>query len=84
MPTKMLVFIRILLVIKFPIVTPINGIMKWYTPTINDNNSLSFFVIPCVPYINANEKASIDRLTAIKNIVIIFNLITYLNICIDF
>ena len=28
MPTKMLVFIRILLVIKFPIITPINGIMK--------------------------------------------------------
>lgn len=84
MPTKMLVFIRILLVIKFPIITPIKGIMKWYTPTINDNNSLSFFVIPCVPYISANEKASIDRLTAIKNIVIIFNLITYLNICIDF
>ena len=84
MPTKMLVFIKILLVIKFPIITPIKGIMKWYTPTINDNNSLSFFVIPCVPYISANEKASIDRLTAIKNIVIIFNLITYLNICIDF
>ena len=67
MPTKMLVFIRILLVIKFPIITPIKGIMKWYTPTINDNNSLSFFVIPCVPYISANEKASIDRLIAIKN-----------------
>lgn len=28
MPTKMLVFIRILLVIKFPIITPIKGIMK--------------------------------------------------------
>lgn len=28
MPTKILVFIRILLVIKFPIITPINGIMK--------------------------------------------------------
>ena len=28
MPTKILVFIRILLVIKFPIITPIKGIMK--------------------------------------------------------
>lgn len=28
MPTKMLVFIKILLVIKFPIITPIKGIMK--------------------------------------------------------
>ena len=37
-----------------------------------------------VPYNNDNEKASIDRLTAIKNIVVIFNFITYLNICIDF
>ena len=39
---------------------------------------MSFFAIPCVPYISANEKASIDRLTAIKNIVIIFNLMVWL------
>ena len=71
-PTRTLVFIIILFVTNRPILNPINGIIKWYSPTIMDSNIFPLLVIGCVPYIKAKEKASIDRLIAIKIIVIIF------------
>lgn len=48
-PTRILVFIIILFVIVVPINTPINGIIKWYIPTIKDKRTLSLLFIPCVP-----------------------------------
>ena len=71
-PTRTLVFIIILFVTNRPMLNPIRGIIKWYSPTIIDSNIFPLLVMGCVPYIKAKEKASIDRLIAIKIIVIIF------------
>ena len=35
---------------------------------------LSLLLIPCVPYIKAKEKASIDKLNAIRKMVTIFTI----------